>query len=55
MVKTKELEFIPPKKRREQKSKETGRINPNNNINVDHITKVQVKIIGWNTGKSLLL
>lgn len=48
MVQTKELEFIPPKKRREPKSKETGKSNnntTNNSVNVDHIAKIQVKII----------
>lgn len=49
MVKTKELEFIPPKKRKEHKSKEIGKTNPNNNVNVDHITKIQVTFVGTGT------
>lgn len=45
MVKTKELEFIPPKKRKEPKSKEAGKNNtPHNSVNVDHISKFETKL-----------
>uniref|UniRef100_A0A336K4B7 CSON012006 protein n=1 Tax=Culicoides sonorensis TaxID=179676 RepID=A0A336K4B7_CULSO len=44
MVKTKELEFIPPKKRKEPKTKDPSKANNGtSHINVDHITKIQGK------------
>ncbi|XP_063705152.1 transmembrane protein 169-like [Culicoides brevitarsis] len=44
MVKTQELEFIPPKKRKEPKIKDgTGKNIQGNSANADHITKIQVK------------